>query len=262
MLIMLINTKKEINVFWPNFLLKRRLVAMVNRKISPDMKQRALQLIDEGWELAKLADVFGVSSKSIERWDHNYKTHGCVDPPSGLRGRPRILTTQAINDLQELIRETPLLFLDEIGEWLALYHDISISTTALHYNLRELGLTYKLLRKAAAERDDIARSEWLLEITTLYTADQLVVLDETSKDNRTICRRYGRAPRGEDPVVEVPLERGVRYSILPALTIEGYLAVRVVEGSIDGAEFYDFVVNDVVSLTIAFCQCHSDLFHY
>ena len=253
MLIKVVNTKKEINVFslfWLNFLLKQRLNAMVNRKISPDMKQRALQLIDEGWELKELAEVLGVSSKSIERWDHKYKTHECVNPSSGLRGRPRILNTQAIDDLRELIRETPSLYLDEIRDWLALYHDVPISTTALHYNLREHGLTYKLLRKAAAERDDIARSEWLLEITSLYTADQLVVLDETSKDNRTICRKYGRAPSGEDPFAEVSLDQGVRYSILPALTIDGYLAVRVVEGSINGAEFYDFVVNDVVSLLL------------
>ena len=137
------------------------------------MKQRALQLINEGWEPAEVADVLGVSSKSIERWDHNYETHGCINPPSALRGRPRIINAQAADDLQELIRETPLLFLDKIGEWLALYHDISISTAAIHNNLCDLGLTYKLLRKAAAERDDIARSEWLLEITrftTLYTA--------------------------------------------------------------------------------------------
>jgi len=33
----------------------------------------------------------------------------------------------------------------------------------------------------------------------------------------------------------------------PGLTVDGYMAVRVVEGSIDGAECYDFVVNDVVS---------------
>ena len=39
----------------------------------------------------------------------------------------------------------------------------------------------------------------------------------------------------------------MRYSILPALSLDGYMAVRVVEGSIDGAEFYDFVVNEVVS---------------
>lgn len=48
--------------------------------------------------------------------------------------------------------------------------------------------------------------------------------------------------------MEVPLDRGIRYSILPALSIDGYLTVHVVEGSIDSAEFYDFVVNDVVNL--------------
>ncbi|KAF8236082.1 hypothetical protein L208DRAFT_1532852, partial [Tricholoma matsutake] len=56
------------------------------------------------------------------------------------------MNAKAIEDLHELIRETPSLFLEEeIGEWLALYHDLPISTTALHDNLWELGLTYKLL---------------------------------------------------------------------------------------------------------------------
>jgi hypothetical protein len=173
--------------------------------------------------------------------------HGRVDPPSVLRGRPRILNSEAISDLHELIRGTPTLFLDEIGEWLALYHDQPISTTALHDNLRELGLTYKILRKAAAERDDQARAEWLIHITSNYTARQMVVLDESSKDGRTIFRKYGRALSGQDPFLELSFDRGIRYSILPALTLDGYIAVRVVEGSIDGAEFYDFVVNDVVS---------------
>jgi transposase len=220
---------------------------MVYRRISPDMKQRSLQLIDEGWEMEDIANVLGVASKSIKRWTDNYDMHGRVDPPSVLRGRPRILNSEAISDLHELIRETPTLFLDEIGEWLALYHDQPISTTALHDNLRELGLTHKILRKAAAERDDQARAEWLIHITSNYTARQMVVLDESSKDGRTILRKYGRALSGQDPFLELSFDRGIRYSILPALTLDGYIAVRVVEGSIDGAEFYDFVVNDVVS---------------
>jgi len=57
----------------------------------------------------------------------------------------------------------------------------------------------------------------------------------------------GRAYRGQAPVDVVSLNRGIRYSILPALTVDGYMAVRAVEGSIEGAEFYDFVLNDVVS---------------
>ncbi|KAH7902767.1 hypothetical protein BJ138DRAFT_975325, partial [Hygrophoropsis aurantiaca] len=37
-----------------------------------------------------------------------------------------------------------------------------------------------------------------------------------------------------------------RYSILPAMSLDGYIALRVVEGSIDSTEFLDFVVNDVL----------------
>jgi len=93
---------------------------MVYRKISADMKQRALQLLDEGLEQSEVADVLGVSSKSIDRWYDNYETQGRVDPPSVLRGRRRLLNQEAVSDLRELLEESPELYLDEISEWLAL----------------------------------------------------------------------------------------------------------------------------------------------
>ncbi|KAJ7105263.1 hypothetical protein C8R44DRAFT_528567, partial [Mycena epipterygia] len=37
-----------------------------------------------------------------------------------------------------------------------------------------------------------------------------------------------------------------RYSIVAALGIDGYVATRVVLGSVDGDEFFDFIVNDVL----------------
>ena len=150
-------------------------------------------------------------------------------------------------DLRQLIDETPSLFLDEISEWLAIYHDQPISTTALHMNLQDLGLTHKHLHRIAAEHDEIACAEWRHKIAVNCTADQMVFLDESSKDDQVLLRVYGRMLSGETPVDYVMLDRGTRYSVLPALTVDGYMAVRVVEGSIDGAEFYDFVVNDVVS---------------
>jgi transposase len=81
---------------------------MVFRKIGADMKQRALQLIDEGWEAAEVAEVFGVSSKSVNRWETNYEVHGHVNPPSVLRGRPRLLSAQAIEAV--LAHPRPLTF--------------------------------------------------------------------------------------------------------------------------------------------------------
>ncbi|KAJ3728262.1 hypothetical protein C8R42DRAFT_537547, partial [Lentinula raphanica] len=37
-----------------------------------------------------------------------------------------------------------------------------------------------------------------------------------------------------------------RWSILPALTLDGYIALRVVEDSVDSTELYDFVLYDLL----------------
>ena len=114
---------------------------MVFWKISADMKERTLHLLTEGWELPEIAAVLGVSLKSIDRWADNYDRNGTVIRPSYHQGRRHLLNAEAISDLKELIDESPELYLDEIGEWLALYHDIPMSTMALHDNLHDLGLT-------------------------------------------------------------------------------------------------------------------------
>ena len=144
--------------------------------------------------------------------------------------------------------ESPGLYIDEIAEYLTLYHDLPISITALHDNLINLGLTRKVMQKAALERDEALWAAWLEDTLLRYTADEMVFLDESSKDGRTIFRKYGRSVQGEHPVNQVVQDRGTRYSILPAITVDGYIAVRVVEGSVDGAKFIDFVLNDLVSI--------------
>ncbi len=40
--------------------------------------------------------------------------------------------------------------------------------------------------------------------------------------------------------------RGIRYSIVAAISLDGYIATRVVEGSVDGLEFLDFIIEEVV----------------
>jgi hypothetical protein len=57
---------------------------MVYRFISADMKRRALQLLEDDWQLHEIADVLGVSPKfkSIDRWHDNYETLGHVEPLS------------------------------------------------------------------------------------------------------------------------------------------------------------------------------------
>jgi len=217
-------------------------------RIDTGVKERALQLIAEGWPLQHIIEVFGVSRRSIGRWADNYNAFGSVKPTTVITGRPRALNPTAIEGLYDLLAESPELYLNEIAEYLTLYHDLPISITALHGNLTELGLTWKIMQRAALERDDALRAAWLEDTLLRYTADEMVFLDESSKDGHTIFRKYGRSPRGERSVIQGVQDRGTRYSILPAITLDGYIAVRVVEGSVDGAEFFDFVLNDLVSV--------------
>ncbi|KAI0918486.1 hypothetical protein AcV5_009829 [Taiwanofungus camphoratus] len=52
--------------------------AMVCRRISEGMKQRSLELLQEGWELPHIAEALDVSPQSMSRWVDNYQQHGHV----------------------------------------------------------------------------------------------------------------------------------------------------------------------------------------
>jgi transposase len=133
------------------------------------MKQRALQLLQEGWEIDEIAGVLAVSGKSITRWKDNYEEYGDVAPPSCNRGCRRILNHEMLDDLQGLIAETPSTMLDELCEWLAIYHDQPIFTSALSQNLLDARYTYKMLRRAAAEQDNAACEAWMDTVLTRTT---------------------------------------------------------------------------------------------
>ena len=176
------------------------------QKIDTGVKERVLQLIAFGWPLQHVIEAIGVSRRSIDRWADNYEAFGSVKPPTVITGRPRALNPTAIEGLYDLLAESPELYLNEIAEYLTLYHDLPISITALHGNLTELGLTWKIMQRAALERDNTLRAAWLEDTLLRYTADEMVFLNESSKDGHTIFRKYGRSPRGERPVIRELLD--------------------------------------------------------
>ncbi|KAJ7247434.1 hypothetical protein B0H12DRAFT_1176342 [Mycena haematopus] len=188
---------------------------MVYRAISEDLKVRALYLLDKGYITEEVCELMGVSRRSLYRWKANQLDYDGVIPPANpLRGRPRILNPDQTHDLLTLLAEAPELYLDEIMDWVALYLDASISRTALHTLINDAGLTYKILRRAASERDEEAREEWRQLIRTTF--------------------------------IDADFVRGLRYSIVAAITIDGYIGTRIVSGSVDGDEFFDFIVNDIL----------------
>jgi len=166
-----------------------------------------------------------------------------TQPPSPLRGCPCIITLAVLTTVKELYERHSDTYLDELQWFLAIHHDIVILISALQENLDKAGLTRKMLHKIAHERDEERRAEFLHCIQNDFsgTGGEFVAIDESSKNEHDVARRYGRPADLIDPFIH-----GEHYSLVAALSKTGYLATRVVPGSLNSFSF-DFIVEDVVS---------------
>ncbi|CAB4386724.1 unnamed protein product [Rhizophagus irregularis] len=101
-----------------------------------------------------------------------------------------------------------------------------VSVPTLWRSLAYCGITRKKLQKAAAERNELLRSAFIASIGR-YRIDQLVFMDESSKDERTSTRLY---------------ERGI-------------IAVDIIEGSCTKQRFKEFVISQVLPQMNPFPTC-------
>jgi len=101
------------------------------------------------------------------------------------------------------------------------------------------------------------RADYLYKIGLFYLPEQLVFVDESSCDRRTTYRNKAWAIRGQRAVRKAFFVRGQRcghtficsfknlqsdrYSVLPALSLDGMICVDIVEGSFDQSLFERFV---------------------
>lgn len=65
-----------------------------------------------------------------------------------------------------------------------------------------------------------------------YTTDQIVTIDESACNERTGDRKYGWSPVGRSVELEYSMKRSERWSLLPAMTVDGYLAHIIFQGAI------------------------------
>ena len=90
------------------------------------------------------------------------------------------------------------------------------------------------------------RAHYLGIIGEHYTSNQLIFLDESAKDERSLSRLYEYSSRNTRACKKVVFVRRKWYTILPALILDEFIAVDVFEGACDRKKFVDFVLNQVV----------------
>ena len=77
-------------------------------------------------------------------------------------------------------------------------------------------------------------------------AGMLMFVDEAAKNECTLSRRYGHSGKGVHCVVQRRFVRGLRYSIIPVIRLDGIIVYDIVDGPVNGDHFYKFIKELVI----------------
>jgi len=102
----------------------------------------------------------------------------------------------------------------------------------------------------ARERNELLCTGFTLVMRRHYAAEQLVFLDETAKDERTLARRYGYSMRGRRAPLRAPFVRGERFTATAAIATMGLIAYDVVLGASNAERLHRFIVDLLVGWSV------------
>ena len=92
----------------------------------------------------------------------------------------------------------------------------------------------------ALQQSEVLRSKFMAEIF-LYDPSMLIWIDESGCDRRNTIRKYGYSLKGHPLNDYRLLVRGIRYSVIPLISINGILDLYITSGTINGEKFIDFI---------------------
>ena len=188
-----------------------------------------------------ISELFGPNRRSIQRWYNRFEKTGNV------RGNQRIMKESrcppdVLEDVDKHVKAHPTFHIEELQPFLHLKHpnvqNMSESTICRALNF-DLKLTRKKLTKAAREAAPEEMRNHYEKLKPIYSfPQQLVFIDETSKDGRDAFRRCARSRRGTKAVVKLPFSWGKQVSVLAALDHKGFMAWKCTEGTFTRKNFH------------------------
>jgi transposase len=193
----------------------------------------------------QLADDYNCHISTIYRHNTRVRLDCPVMPRSG--GARPLITWRMTQAVKLLMDEQPWYYQDEIVVFLYECFRIEVDRSTVSRLLQKIEYTRKVLKVVAAQRNAELRLEWQYNLQA-FTASQLVFVDESGSDERTGDRHYGWAERGVRAQVSRWLADRDRVSILPAYTIDGYIACRSFKGTCTGDIFEEFIIEQVLPI--------------
>lgn len=168
----------------------------------------------------------------------------CIAPRDGTvkLGRPRKITEEMFNRLKTWILDQPQSpHLSEMTDWLFDEFEVDLHPSTVYRYLTKEKWSWKQASRLHRAQNEVLCISFLSRIIE-YSADQIVVLDESAANENCLDRVWGWSPRGVTyRMHKTSKNRGERWSILPAMGINGYLEYDIVQGSYNGDRFHYFV---------------------
>lgn len=152
--------------------------------------------------------------------------------------------------VESYVDEHPCFFLDELRDAIvAEFPDLNnVSIPTVCRSLRhDMKLTRKKLEKRAREAKPQELEDFKFRLGAFYMyPEQLVFVDETSKDARESIRQWAWSRKGKPAIVNLPFSRGKRISVLAAFNSEGFVAWGHTPNTFTRATFHDTFIETVL----------------
>jgi transposase len=195
----------------------------------------------------------GVARKTVRKIRLNLEYWGTPYPPRTVQlGRPSILRNAQRARFKIYLEGRPSAYLEEMKDFLYDEFDVKISISGICRELYKMNYSRKVATKRAQEQSDPLRRVYLARVAQHYTADQIVALDESACNERTGDRKYGWSPTNTSVELVYSFKRSERWSILPAMTINGYMSYTVFQGAFTSELMEEFLEYQV----LPFCNPH------
>jgi transposase len=199
-------------------------------------------------EVPIISQILGCSQRSIWNWLRRFNSHGTV---SGTEREKTSRYSQDVLDfINAFVQKDPTFLIEELKDAIqSMFPTLTnTSTSTILRALRhDLGLTRKIITKQAREARLSEVSAYHARLSTFYRyPEQLVFVDESSKDSRDTLRNRGWSKKGSKCIKLEPHGRGKRLSVLAAMDCSGFFAFDTVEDTFDRQRFHDALVTKVL----------------
>ena len=188
------------------------------------IRLRAIEYWDDGHSKRATAEVFKVSTTTLQKWKSQLKETGNLEPKKRRETWRKIEPVR----LKEYLKQHPDAYLKEIAE------EFGCSDVVVLQAFRRL----KISRKKTTLYKEISESSRQKFVDKLKTVspESLVYVDETGID-QCLYREYARAPRGQKVVAKISGRKFKRTNIVAGICQGKWVAPLEYTGTTDSILF-------------------------